>query len=194
MKKIDKKLKPAFVITSIQKTATWFFNQHNRWSMSEKESTGKTFEEVYNLEMTAEMENAKLLSENGHNFGNSDRRFMYCIREYEVLTDNRSIFGHQNQVTERMVSESGNVFVTGQLTTLKDFSTNRHFKELSLVGLDNFYNFLSHELDIEYRSVTKVLKDEREDIKFIYFIQGEYGEHNLYWKFVEGDVMKPFQF
>jgi hypothetical protein len=194
MKKTDKKLKPEFVITNIQKTATWFFNEHNRWSMSEKDSTGKTFDEVYNLEMTAEMENVKLLSESGHNLGDSNKRFMYCIRQYEVLTDNRSIFGHQNQVTERMISESGNIFVTGQLTTLKDFSTSRHFQELGIFGLENFYNFLGNEFDIQYSGIMEALGAGRDDIKFIFFTQGEYGEYNLYWKFVEGDSMKVFQF
>jgi len=192
----QKKMKkiPKFTITKVQKTESFLFTMKDGFvTISEQDSTGRTFEEVYAQVAETELANRKLAAE--HGFKDHYQRFMYYISEYEVLTDNRSIFGHEDQTTERELSKSANIFVAGKLTTLKDFFAGDDFQKLGSRGRSKFYGFIGSQFGIQPDGVEFL--SHLSDIKFIYIAQEATLESDgrFYWKFEEGkDIYKPFNF
>ncbi|MEI6836141.1 MAG: hypothetical protein WCK59_04910 [Candidatus Falkowbacteria bacterium] len=185
---------PKFTITKVQKTESVLFTMKNGFvTISEQDSTGKTFEEIYTQVAETELANRELAA--GHGFKDYYQRFMYYISEYEVLTDNRSIFGHEDQTTKRELSKSANIFVAGKLTTLEDFFASDDFQKLGARGRSKFYSFMGSQFGIQPDMVEFI--SHLSDIKFIYIAQEATLESDgmFYWKFEEGkDIYKPFDF
>lgn len=158
--------------------------------MDVKEVTGKTDDQIYDLIVsgeTVELEPEKCLANAG-----SLKKLLYFINELEVITDNRSLFGHVNQKTEKLIKQGPNIFVAGQFTSLKDFFDNGYYKKLNIRGQERLLDFLMYDYDLTDNYVSEVSDQEKEDIKFVFVIQGQGGEYNIYEKFEEGDQMKPF--
>lgn len=187
---MKQKPKAEFTFSDARKVEILLFNNKGITGMDLKEVTGKTDNQIYNLMLSGEtvkIESKKSLVNNG-----PFKKLLFFINELEVISDNRSLFGHVDQKTEKLIKRGHNIFVAGQFATLKDFVDNGHFEKLNIQGQGRFISFLRDEYDLTNYDACEDLDQEREDIKFVFVIQGEGGEYSIYEKFEEGDEMKPF--
>lgn len=181
-----------FKISKVKKVETLLLKKSSDGSTtmvtSEKDVTGKNFDEIYAQVLRAEKADIEL--EVASRVEGRYESAWYCIKDYETLTDNRSVFGHENQTTEKIIKIGGRVFVAGKLTDMKDFYTSDDYQKLGIVGLQNFFDFIKNIFNVDV--TLEFLESGKGGIKFVYFLQGDYGEFSLYFKLEESDIYKPF--
>lgn len=118
------------------------------------------------------------------------RNVVYCyhVHEYEILTDNRSKFGHDNQSSEKMVAKTIPLsYVRGEAITIGEALARSLNNKFSSYVRDTLSNFISLDLDLKEED----LKGDNLNRKIV-IIPGENKRETFFCKLMEGSIVNPF--
>ena len=118
------------------------------------------------------------------------RNVVYCyfVYEYEIMTDNRSKFGHSNQSSEKMIAQTIPLsYVRGESITIGEALAKSLNDEFSSYVKATLSNFISIDLRLKKESLK-----EADFNRKIVMIPGEHNRETFFCEFNEGSTVKPF--
>lgn len=174
-----------------EKTRTLFVRSFENWT------SGCSTTEPFDVEFegTPEDIHKKVLEiENKQRtkfFGEHRRDVVYCywVTEYEIMTDDRSEFGHSNQSSMKEIAVVVNpTYVRGEVMTIAQAIAKIHNGEFSAYSAAGLLNTISMDLKFDMENLaedqlsTKVMK-----------IQGEGRRETFFEVFPESGNVKVFE-
>ncbi|MFA6251775.1 MAG: hypothetical protein WC603_04085 [Candidatus Paceibacterota bacterium] len=118
------------------------------------------------------------------------RNVVYCyyVYEYEIMTDNRSKFGHDNQSSEKRIAQTIPVsYVRGEIITIGEALAKSFNDKFSPYVRATLSNFISQDLNLK-------IDDLKEDdlSKKIVMIPGEKNRETFFCELSEGSTVNSF--
>ena len=106
--------------------------------------------------------------------------FRYWVSQVEKMTDNREIYGHSNQTSEKVLSVSGKIYVRGTVHSLAELVIQK--KLLSDYSQASLLNLISIDLGLDVNFLSP------QDLKIqIVMIPGDNVRNTFFKKFESED-------